>query len=88
VVVLLGIVVLLSFLNANRFLIRKSSEARQERSFNMDKVDISRYVARVETCRRELAKAKHDLAFWSRELRLAVDVLAEDKQLDFAEVLS
>lgn len=49
----------------------------------MDSAEVSRLMARANMCRENLHKAKGELAFWSRELRYAIDALAVDQQFDF-----
>lgn len=53
----------------------------------VDKKEVERLRSRFVLCRGCLARAKHDLVFWSRELGLVVAALKERDQLwfDFIE---
>lgn len=43
---------------------------------------------RLETCKKELKRAKVALCFWSKELAVVVDAIADDKQFNFDTVLT
>ena len=42
---------------------------------------------RMETCRQQISKAKHDFLFWNKELQYVTDELAKDKQFNFDEFM-
>lgn len=43
---------------------------------------------RLSLCRKELKRAKNAICFWSTELRVVVDAIAEDKQFRFEDLIN
>jgi hypothetical protein len=46
------------------------------------------WIERARHCKRKIEAAKSDIRFWSGQLRESVDVLSENKQLNFEHLLN
>lgn len=49
--------------------------------------NISRMIQRLHLCRDEIKRSKQALIFWSNELRMVSEVICDQTQLKFEEIL-
>lgn len=50
-------------------------------------IEREKLLNRLALCKKELKRCKQGLAFWSKELGLVVDAIADDTQFNFESIL-
>lgn len=51
-------------------------------------IEREKLLNRLVLCKKELKRAKNAICFWSKELSLVVEAIAEDKQFRFEDYLT